>query len=66
MHGPIARQRPQHVANNTGAVFSVLWSNRRLYNRSQSERTVSHSMRTRVERVLGILEVGRLAIIDCD
>jgi hypothetical protein len=85
-HRSITRQRPQHtannrgavfsvvctatvttqsaipVANNTGVVFSVLRSDPRLHNSSQSERTVSRSTRMRMERVLVIDEVGRLAI----
>jgi hypothetical protein len=59
----VARQRATHAANNTGELFSVLWSDVKLHNRSQSERTLSRSMRRRLERVLVICEVGRLAIV---
>jgi hypothetical protein len=51
-HRYIARQRAIHAASNIGVVVSVLWSDLRLYNRSS----------TRMERVLVICEVGRLAI----
>jgi hypothetical protein len=64
-HRPIARQGTIHAAKNTEAVLSV-GSDPRLYNRSQSERTVSRSKRTRMERVLVICEVGRLPISNYD
>jgi hypothetical protein len=66
-HKHIAGQHPQHThaAKNTGAVFSVVWSDPRLYNRNQSNRTVSCNKRMRMDRVLVICEVSRLAITDC-